>query len=92
MVPAVRNIQRWHKMMIDAVYKPHSADVRLTLRVNSEDYELAKVGPNRVFLRKPVVLPSCDAELIISVDGRISSRQIFLPNGASVTSKAVETR
>ena len=78
--------------MIDAVYKTHSADVRLTLRVNGNDYALAKVGPNRVFLRTAVSLLPCDAVLIISVDGRISSRQIFLPHGASTGSQAVETR
>ncbi len=77
--------------MIDAVYKPHSADVRLTLRVNGNDYALAKVGPNRVFLRTAVSLPPCDAELIISVDGRISSRQISLPHGASTDSQSVLT-
>ena len=71
---------------------PHSANVRLTLRANNIDYELAKVDRRRVFLRASVELPPCTGELIISVDGRISSRQIFLPNGASVASQSVETR
>ena len=68
---------------------PHSADVRLTLGINSTDYELAKVGPRRVYLRTHIELPPCTGELIISVDGRISNKQITLPNGASANSQAV---
>lgn len=67
----------------------HSADVRLTLRINSTDYELAKFYRGQVFLRTPVELPPCTPVLIISVDGRISSKQITLPNGASANSRAV---
>lgn len=78
--------------MINSTYKPHSADVRLTLGVNGNDYDVAKVGPDRIFMRTAIGLPVTDAELLISVDGRVTTSQIQLSNGASVNCQAVETR
>lgn len=69
--------------------KPYSATVSLILHVNENEYELAKTGPSRVFLRTPVELPPCDGTLSINIDGNITTEKVRLPNGASIDSAGV---
>ncbi|MEZ6132510.1 MAG: hypothetical protein R3C59_27920 [Planctomycetaceae bacterium] len=72
--------------------KPYSATVQLTLHVAGQDYELAKVGPDRVSLRKPIDLPPCEGMLSINIDGNITQHTVRLPEGASAESPSVMTR
>lgn len=71
--------------------KPYSASVQLLLHVNGQNYELAKVGPNRVVLRNAVQLPPCEAMLSINIDGETTQQTISLPHGASADSPVVMT-
>lgn len=79
------------KAMIDIANKPYSASVQLILHVNGHDYALAKIGPNRIYLRTPVDLPPCEGTLSINIDGHVTQQTIRLPEGASVNSPGVMT-
>ena len=60
----------------------HSVDVRLRLLVGDRTLDVAKAGPSEITLRSPVDLAPCDAELLMSVDGREHRWSIRLPRGA----------
>ncbi|MEZ6128329.1 MAG: hypothetical protein R3C59_06585 [Planctomycetaceae bacterium] len=78
--------------MIDIANKPYSANVQLVLHVNGQDYPLAKVGPDRIYLRTPVNLPPCEGTLSINIDGHLTQQQLIrLPEGASADSAGVVT-
>ncbi len=70
---------------------PQSAKVHLTLSAHGNAYTFADLGPNRVFRRTVVDRAPRKAELVISVNGRISRSQTQLPNDASARSQAFET-
>jgi hypothetical protein len=78
-------------MIHSANNKPCSATVHLTLQAGSVDYELAKVGRNRIVLRSAIELPACDGILSISIDGHTTQQSVRLPHGASVDSPVVPT-
>jgi hypothetical protein len=61
----------------------HSADVRLSLLVGDRALDVAKASPTQITLRSPVDLDPCDAELVMSVDGREHRWLIRLPRGAA---------
>ncbi|MEZ6060711.1 MAG: hypothetical protein R3C19_10140 [Planctomycetaceae bacterium] len=77
--------------MIDSVNKPYSAEVRLTLHANGTAFDLAKVGPDSVYLRHPAELPPCAGEVIVSVDGNATRHPVRLPEGAVMNSRIVRT-
>ena len=79
-------------MIVAVNNKPYSATVQLTLHVDGQDYELAKVGPDRVSLRQPIDLPPCEGTLSINIDGHVTRQNIRLPEGASAESPSVMTQ
>ena len=62
--------------------KDYSSDVVLQLIVGERVFELARTGPGYVVMEEPVELPPCDAELLMSVDGRMHRWSVFLDQGA----------
>jgi hypothetical protein len=66
-----------------ATYTGYSAEVSLRLIVNGKALVLSQVGPSDVVVRAPcdTIADSCNAELVITVDGNIKTRQVFLPHG-----------
>jgi hypothetical protein len=69
----------------------YSADVRLRLIVGERTFELASIGPERVKLREPAQLASCDAEVVMNVDDFERRWQVYLPDGISPNSREVRT-
>lgn len=61
----------------------HSAEVSLRQIVNGRTLVLSQVGPADVVVRGPCdpIADSCKAELVISVDGNVKTRQVLLPHG-----------
>ncbi len=70
----------------------YSSTVRLELNVGDQTFELAEIGPETVFLRKPVSIPPCAAEIVMYIDGRRRVWQVELPDGLSVDSPLARTR
>ena len=70
----------------------YSSTVRLELIVGDQTFELAEIGPETVFLRKPVSIPPCEAEIVMHIDGRRRVWQVELPDGLSVDSPLAKTR
>ncbi|HVU87228.1 MAG TPA: hypothetical protein VHD36_07900 [Pirellulales bacterium] len=66
-----------------ATYAGYSAEVSLRLIVNGQTLVLSQVGPADFVVRAPCdsIAESCDAELVISVDGNVKARHVFLPQG-----------
>jgi hypothetical protein len=61
----------------------YSTKVSLSLVVNGRSIALSHVGPGNVIAKdvKDPICGGCDAQLVISVDDRTKSRDIFLPRG-----------
>ena len=59
--------------------------------MNDVAYELAEIGPTWVYLREPLSLPPCDAEVVMTVDGHRETWPVALPNGCSLDSPTVLT-
>ena len=70
----------------------YSSTVRLELRIGEQLFELAEIGPGTIFLRNPVFLPPCEAEIVMYVDGRRRCWQIELPDGLSIDSPIARTQ
>lgn len=68
-----------------------SAELRLELRASGQVYDLASIGPNQFIPRQPLDLPSCDAEVVMFVDGSGFLWPVRLPNGAVPFEKTIST-
>jgi hypothetical protein len=71
--------------------KGYSAEVRLELRVGGEVFDLASIGPNRFIPRNPMELPTCDADVVMFIDGVGFLWPVRLPNGAVPFEKTIST-
>lgn len=60
----------------------HSAEVRMSLIVGDRTLEVAKASRSQIMLRHPTHLEPCDAELVITIDGKPRRWLIHLPCGA----------
>jgi hypothetical protein len=76
-------------MQTESLPAVHSADVQLSLNVAGRELPLSHVEPGCVILRTQIDLPPQDAEVIVTVDGRIHRRAVFLPNGISADQEIV---
>jgi hypothetical protein len=74
-----------------AQQRGYSAEVRLELRANGNVFDLASIGPNRFVPRHPLELPSCDAEILMFIDGTGFLWPVRLPNGAVPFEKSIST-
>jgi hypothetical protein len=60
----------------------HSADVKMWLECRDHGrVDLCRITPRSVVARERRDIPPCDADLVISVDGRIRRTPVNLPTG-----------
>ena len=61
----------------------HSAEVDIRLQVGGVCLDVVQLGSDFLMLEERCrsLLPSCDAELIVEIDGDIDRRPVFLPEG-----------
>jgi hypothetical protein len=67
-----------------------SSDVLLQLRVAGEVLRVGQVCDKVMYLRETRSLPACEAELLITINGRQETHPIFLPHGLNAQSETVE--
>lgn len=70
----------------------YSSVVRLSLVVDGTKYRLGKIGPDAITLQEPTELPECDAQVIMTVDGKEQRWDVFLPNGATPPETRISIR
>ena len=61
----------------------YSSDVRMQLNVNGFVLKIDQLGPQFIILRDPVDHPSVNAEIVMSIDGRVRRWNVHLPDGIS---------
>ena len=69
----------------------YSSEVRLELRAEGRVFDLASIGPNKFVPRDPLELPSCDAEIVMFIDGAGFLWPVRLPNGAVPFERSIVT-
>ena len=72
---------------MDASHKvryPHSADVRMHLRLNGHVLPIAQLGPDFLVLKDPIDHPPAEAEIDMSIDTDRKSWRVYLTNGLAV--------
>jgi hypothetical protein len=67
----------------------YSADVRLQLIVDGRTLDVEQVSPDSCLLVRPIDHPPCEAQFVLSVDGRRREYRVVLPQGISSTSSLV---
>lgn len=67
----------------------YSTHVELYLVVNGRRLELGQVGSEHCTLRHPEDIPPSRAEIVTIVDGEETKTSVFLPDGASATSRRI---
>jgi len=60
---------------------PYSADVRMQLYVCGRILRIGQLGPDFIVLDEAIDLPPCQAEISLSIDGRVDQWTIHLPHG-----------
>lgn len=71
---------------------PFSSRVSLSLVANGVSRPLARTGPDRLTLETPADLPPGEATVVTAIDGRVHTRQVLLPDGASADSPFVRVK
>ncbi len=61
----------------------HSADVRIQLNVNGCVFSVAQLGPDILTVRDAADHPTADAEIVMSIDGKVRRWNVRLPDGIS---------
>jgi hypothetical protein len=59
----------------------YSADVRMQLCVNGHVHTIGQLGPDFLILDDPTDHPPAEAEIILSIDGRVRRWSVQLPDG-----------
>ncbi len=67
----------------------HSAEVRIGLRLNGCTLPVAQLGPDFLILHEPHELPTSEAVIELSVDGRHEHWTVFLLDGALADDRRV---
>lgn len=67
----------------------YSADVRLHLVANGHVVPLSHVSQDFLILDAAADMPPCDAEVVVTVDGREHRRRVHLEDGLSKASQRV---
>jgi hypothetical protein len=67
-----------------------SSDVILQLRIDGRILRVGQVCDKVLYLREVRAMPSGDAELMITINGRTKVHRIFLPHGIDEQSEVVE--
>lgn len=61
----------------------HSADVQIQLNVNGFSLAVGQLGPEYLILHEPTEHSPADAEIVMSIDGRVRRWNVYLPDGIS---------
>ena len=61
----------------------YSADVRMHMRVNGHTVNIGQLGPDFLILDSAPELPPSQAEITVSIDGRVRQWSVQLPDGVS---------
>jgi hypothetical protein len=71
--------------MAENPYSSHSCDVLMWLEgvAGYERIELSRVTPTSVVLKQRVDAPPCQADLVVSIDGKISRSRVDISSGFS---------
>jgi hypothetical protein len=64
-------------------YNGYSADVRMHLTVNGQIVRIGQLGPDFLILDNPPELPPSKGEITVSIDGRLQTWSVRLPDGVS---------
>lgn len=59
----------------------YSADVRMHLTIDGQDYKIGQLGPDFLILREVPPHPPTDAEITVAIDGRTRRWRVHLPDG-----------
>lgn len=78
-------------MLLTNLPRHYSAEVRLYLETSKGTFSLAQIGPNDVIFAKPVDLPPCDAEVVMSIDGTVTRWPVRLANGVTSSNQLSAT-
>lgn len=70
----------------------YSSEIEGHLLVGERQYPLARLGPDAIGLRIPMALSPSNAEIVLSIDGRVNRTRVFLPEGSSITSPFIAYR
>jgi hypothetical protein len=68
----------------------YSADVQMQLAINGRVLSIGQLGPDFVILRNPTDHPPAEAEITLSIDGRVRRWTVLLPDG--IAAAKAETR
>lgn len=76
--------------MIDLDLKSnYSAEITLSLEVNGHAWPLAMIGPDSFVPKQPIQLDPCDAEIVMTIDGKERRWPVRLIDGATPFDKDV---
>jgi hypothetical protein len=65
-------------------FSGHSADVRMTLRLNGRALPISHLGPDFVIVTTPIDHPPAEAEIVLVIDGHEDCWPVCLHQGMSV--------
>jgi hypothetical protein len=69
----------------------YSADVQMHLSVEGRVFDIGQLGPDFIILRDPADHPPAEAEITFSIDGRVRSWPVLLPDGISADQARTRT-
>src|SRR5437660_6991460 len=79
---ARRESSSWKVMIVtNAKHHGFSADVRMYLYVNGQVFAIGQLGPDFMILDDPADHPPTEAEIALSIDGRVQRWHVQLPDG-----------
>jgi hypothetical protein len=70
----------------------YSSEIEGHLLVGERKYPLARLGPEAIGLHCPLELSPSNAEIVLSIDGRVNRMQVYLPEGSSLSSPFIPYR
>lgn len=70
----------------------YSSEIEGHLLVEERQYPLARLGPETIGLRTPLTFSPGNAEIVLSIDGRVNRMRVFLPEGSSAASLFIPYR
>lgn len=70
----------------------YSSEIEGHLLVGEQKYPLARLGPEAIGLRSPLTISPGNAEIVLTIDGRVNRMRVFLPEGSSLSSPFIPYR
>ena len=61
----------------------------MALILDGQEYALSHLAPAYCILREPRVFSPCDGEIVLQVDGNVTSLQVRFPQGSSTASSRI---